>query len=127
MLLSNHIHRKKGTHPRDTNQVPLANPTFEFETLYSAWSSVVYMGCPGVVADWNPAGIHNSLSLSGRPGRLPSLTDRPGFPDLGRLLLSPPTDYPTLHIPEWSRSRSESLLSFSTAAKSIKLDRKHGK
>ena len=82
---------------------------------------------PSPVADWNPAGIHNSLSLSGRPTRLLSLTDRPGFPDLGRLLLSPPTDYPTLHIPQWSRSRSESLLSFSTAAKSIKLDRKHGK
>ena len=30
---------------------------------------------PSPVADWNPAGIHNSLPLSGRPARLLSLTD----------------------------------------------------
>ena len=30
---------------------------------------------PSPVADWNPAGIHNSFPLSGRPARLLSLTD----------------------------------------------------
>ena len=89
MLLSNHIHRKKGTHPRDTNQVPLANPTFEFETLYSAWSSVVYMGCPGVVADWNPAGIQRSFSPP----------TRPSTPLASPSSLSPTRDSRTLHIP----------------------------